>query len=118
MSEENKRDEWDRHNRDEAKERAAQQALAGPSHRPVPAQPYASLNVQPAARDADLNLAALVEEYERATSAEHVAWLALRSRIAEAGGTALWNAWRDAVERTQRAMRLLVNYDTAHPGFD
>jgi hypothetical protein len=114
MSESSKRDEWDRHNRDEAKERAAQQSAAGPTHRPVPVEPYVSLTEQPAARDTDLNLAVLVEEYERATAAERLAWLAQRNRVAEARGTEAWNAWRDAVERTQRAVRLLVNYGTAH----
>jgi hypothetical protein len=112
MSTPTKRDEWDRHNRDEATARDAQQEAAGPTHRPVPAEPYASPNVQPAAPDARLDVATLIQDYERATMAERVAWLATRDRMADESGIEAWNAWRDAVERTQRAARRLVDHGT------
>jgi hypothetical protein len=114
-----KRDEWDRHNRDEAQARADQQAAAGPTHKPVPLEPYAAGGTQPAARDADLDAGALADEYERAAAAERQAWLAARNLIDDDGGGKLaWDEWRDAVERTQRAARRIVNYRTAreHPG--
>lgn len=116
-----KRDEWDRHNRDEAQARADQQAAAGPTHNPVPLEPYAAGSTQPAARDADADLdaAALAGEYERAAAAERQAWLAARSVMDDDSGSSrqAWDEWRDSVERTQRAARRLVNYSTArqHP---
>ena len=112
MSNSSKRDEWDQHNRDEANERAAQQEAAGPGHRPVPTEAYANLSGSPGARDADMDVGALVGEYERATAAERLAWLAVRDLVASDIGTDGWNAWRDAVERTQKAARTLVNYGT------
>jgi hypothetical protein len=115
MSESSKRDEWDEHNRDEARERAAQQESAGPTHRPVPVEPYASLGGLPAAPHAVRDVSALVEEYERATETERLAWLALRDTVAEDRGSEAWNRWRDAVERTQQAARSLVNCGTAQP---
>ena len=110
MSDTSKRDEWDQHNRDEAKERAAQQEAAGSMHRPVPTEPYANLSGSPGARDADLDRAALFDEYGRAMAAEHMAWLAARDLVADERGIGAWNAWRDAVERTQQAARAVVNY--------
>lgn len=112
MSNSSKRDEWDQHNRDEAKARAAQQEAAGPTYRPVPTEPYASLSGSPASRDADLDVGVLIEEYERANAAERLAWLAARDLVADRSGTAAWNEWRDAVERSQKAARALVNFDT------
>ena len=113
MSDANKRDEWEQHNRDEANARAAQQEAAGPMHRPVPTEPYARLSGSAEARIADLDVGALIDAYERATNAERVAWLAARDLIPDENGIGAWNAWRDAVERTQQAARSLVNYDTA-----
>lgn len=113
MSNSDKRDEWDQHNRDEAKERAAQQEAAGSAFRPVLAAPYASLGGSPAGSEAPLDAAPLVDEYERATVAERRAWLAVRDVIAHEPDADGWNAWRDAVERTQLAVRSLVNYETA-----
>ena len=114
-----KRDEWDRHNRDEAQARADQQTAAGPTHKPVPLEPYAAASTQPAARDADLDAGALAEEYERAAAAERQAWLAFRNGIEDdsGGGQQAWDEWRDALERAQRAARRIVNYRTArtHP---
>jgi hypothetical protein len=111
MSDSSKRDEWDRHNRDEAKERAAQQEAAGTAHKPVLTQPYANLSGSPGANDAKLDLAALVDEYERATAAERAAWLAVRDLMTHEHDSGAWNAWRDAVERTQQGARALVNYE-------
>ena len=111
MSDSSKRDEWDQHNRDEAKERAAQQEAAGPAYRPVPTEPYVSLSGAPASRDADLDVRVLIAEYERASAAERLAWLAARDLVGAQSGTAAWNEWRDSVERTQKAARALVNYD-------
>jgi len=101
-----KRDEFDRHNRDEAQERAVQQVAAGPTHKPVPVEPYATTAVEPAARGASADLTSLVEEYERATSAELMAWHAARDQLAGSASVQSWNQWRDSVERTQRAARL------------
>lgn len=112
VSDASKRDEWDQHNRDEAKERAAQQEAAGPGYKPVPSAPYASLGGSPEARDAAVNVAALVDEYERAAAAERLAWVAARDLVAHDTGSGPWNAWRDAVERTQKAARRLVNRAT------
>lgn len=109
----NKRDEWDRHNRDEAAARAAQQVAAGSTHTPVAVETYATSTIEPNPADAQLNVATLIEEYERATAAEHVAWLAARLQVADPGGAQSWNQWRDTVERTQRAARRLVNYNIA-----
>lgn len=113
MTDNSKRDQWDQHNRDEAKERAAQQEAAGPGHRPVPTAAYANVVGSPALPHADLDVAALIDEYERATAAERQAWLAVRDLLAHDSGAAIWNAWRDAVERTQRAARSIVDYATA-----
>ena len=110
MSDTSKRDEWDQHNRDEAKERAAQQEAAGPMHMPVPTEPYANLSGSPGARDAGLDRSGLFDEYERAMAAERTAWLAARDLVADGSGIRAWNAWRDAVERTQQAARSVVNY--------
>lgn len=112
MSDASKRDEWDQHNRDEAKERAAQQEAAGPMHMPVPTEPYANLGGSPGSRDADPDTTDLFGEYERATAAERTAWIAARDRVADEAGIGAWNAWRDAVERTQQAARSLVDYQT------
>ena len=111
MSDSNKRDQWDQHNRDESQERAAQQEAAGPGHRPVPTEPYANLSGSPDARDADLDVTALIDEYERATAAERSAWHAARDLVGHQTGGEAWNAWRDAVERTEKAARFLVNYE-------
>lgn len=111
MSDSTKRDEWDQHNRDEAKERALQQEAAGPGYQPVPAAPYTNLGGSPGAKDGERDVAALVEEYERAAAAERLAWLAARVLADPAAGAGAWNAWRDAVERTQKATRALVNDD-------
>lgn len=111
MSDASKRDEWEQHNRDEAKERAAQQEAAGPMYRPVPTEPYASLGGSPEVRNADLDVGILIDNYERAAAAERLAWLATRDLIPDESGAGAWNAWRDAVERTQQAARALVNYD-------
>lgn len=116
MSDFSKRDEWDRHNRDEAKERAAQQESAGPAYKPVLTQPYANLSGAPEARDAELDISVLVDDYERATAAERVAWLAMRDLISQENDSAEWNAWRDAVERTQQAARSLVNHEASRSG--
>ncbi len=112
MSDFSKRDEWDQHNRDEAKKRAAQQEAAGPTYRPVPIEPYASLGGSPGAGDVDLDVTVLTDEYERAAAAERTAWLQARDLIADETGSGAWDAWRDAVERTQQAARSLVNYQT------
>jgi hypothetical protein len=109
----NKRDVWDRHNRDEAAARAAQQDAAGPTHKPVAVEAYATSTIEPHSNDAQVNVATLIEEYERATAAEHVAWLAARLQAADPAGVQSWNGWRDSVERTQRAARCLVNYNIA-----
>jgi hypothetical protein len=113
MTDSSKRDEWDRHNRDEAKERAVQQEAAGMAYRPVLTEPYANLSGAPEARDAELDIAALAAEYERSADAERVAWLAVRDLVAHERDLAAWNAWRDAVERTQQAARSLVNHKAA-----
>lgn len=113
MSDSSKRDEWDRHNRDEAKERAAQQASAGPGHEPVITEPYAMLGGVPGGGVGKLDVASLVDEYERAMAAERVAWLAVRDLVAQEHDSGAWNAWRDAVERTQQAARSLVDQDAA-----
>lgn len=112
MSDSTKRDEWDRHNRDEANERAAQQEAAGAAYKPVLTEPYANLSGSPGVNDAKLDVAALVDEYERASAAERAAWLAVRDLVAQEHDSGAWNAWRDAVERTQQAARSLVNYGT------
>ena len=112
MSDFSKRDEWDQHNRDEAKERAAQQEAAGPTYRPVPTEPYASLGGSAAGSDADLDVTVLIDEYERAAAAERMAWLPARDLAADDTGSRAWEAWRDAVERTQQAARSLVNHQT------
>lgn len=112
MSESSKRDEWDQHNRDEAKQRALQQESAGAESRPVPAGPYAHLSGSPAGKGTELNVTGLIAEYERATAAERLAWLAARDLIAREIRAEAWNGWRDAVERTQEAARTLVNHDT------
>ena len=112
MSDSSKRDEWDQHNRDEAKQRAAQQEAAGAGYRPVPNEAYATLSGPPQARDADLDVAVLIDEYERATAAERLAWLAVRGTAVHETGIDAWNRWRDAVERTQKAARSLVNHRT------
>lgn len=106
------REQWDRHNRDEAAARGAQQQAAGPDHSPVPAAPYASSAIQPAAADAHMDAARLADEYERASAAERAAWLRARGAIGDAGAQQ-WNDWRDAVERTHRAALDLVNYSNA-----
>ena len=112
MNDPTKRDQWDQHNRDEAMERAVQQEAAGPSHRPVPAEPYASAGASPAARDASVDAAALRDDYERATAAERLAWLAVRDLLADGSAAGALNEWRDAVERTQQAARALVSYES------
>ena len=112
MSDSSKRDEWDQHNRDEARERAVQQEAAGASYRPVPTERYANLSGSPAATDADLDVTVLIDEYERAAAAERTAWLSARDLLADETGPGTWDAWRDAVERTQQAARSLVNYQT------
>lgn len=112
MSDSSKRDEWDRHNRDEAKERAAQQEAAGAGHKPILSAPYANVSGSPGANEAHRDVAVLVDEYERATATERMAWLAVRDSLAYEHDSAAWNAWRDAVERTQQAARSLVNYET------
>lgn len=113
MSTSGKRDEWDRHNRDEATARAAQQLEAGPLHEPVPVEPYAGLSVQPHARDADLDLATLIDEYERAVVIERKEWLLARASLTETSAPEVWETWRSAVECSQRAALRLVNYGTA-----
>ena len=110
-----KRDEWDQHNRDEAKERAAQQETAGPTHAPVRTEPYANLAGTHAAAGADVDVAVLIEAYERATESERRAWLAARELVAQDGRVGAWNAWRDAVERTQQAARCLVDHGAGRP---
>lgn len=112
LSDSSKRDEWDQHNRDEAKERAAQQKAAGPTYKPVPTEPYANLSGSPAASDADLDVTILIDEYERAAAAERTVWLTARDLVSDQAGMGAWEAWRDAVERTQQAARSLVNYQT------
>jgi hypothetical protein len=59
-----------------------------------------------------VDLDVLIGEYEHATATERLAWLAARDLVAGEGGTAAWKTWRDAVERTQKAARALVNFDT------
>ena len=109
MTEPNKRDEWDRHNRDEAQARAAQQVSAGPTHRPVVPELYARVGAPSQGERAERSLAALVDEYERATTGERLAWLALRACIESQGADAgEWDEWRDALERTQSAARALI----------
>lgn len=83
MSEPSKRNEWDEHNRDEAKELATQQQSAGPTHRPVPVEPYVSVGGSQAHAGAIRYVGALTETYERATAAERLAWLALRNSLAD-----------------------------------
>jgi hypothetical protein len=112
VSDSSKRDQWDQHNRDEAKERATQQESAGPGHRPVPVQTYANLSGSPEAPGIPLDVAVLIDEYERATAAERLAWLGARNSIAGRSDSNAWNSWRDAVERTQRAARSLVDHET------
>src|SRR6185503_7941602 len=112
MSESNKRDEWDEHNRDEATKRAVQQKSAGPTHRPVPVAPYASHGGLPATPEAARDVGALIQDYERAAETERLAWLALRHSVADDRSSEAWNHWRDAVERTQQAARSLVNCGT------
>jgi hypothetical protein len=107
------RDRWDRQNRDEAAARAAQQEAAGPTHRPVPVAPYAGVSLQPKPGDRHADVELLVREYESATAAEQVAWAALGDLASRPAESTAWNRWRDAVERTQRAARALVNFDTA-----
>lgn len=107
------REQWDRHNRDEAAARDAQQEAAGPDHSPVRAEPYASSAMQPGAADACMDAVRLAAEYERAAAAERVAWLRARSALGQAGGAREWSEWRDAVERTHSAALGLVNYGNA-----
>jgi hypothetical protein len=115
MSEIDKRDLWDKHNRDEAQARAGQQASAGPTHKPVPVEQYSSQATPPRRSDATLDATDLADEYERAVAVEREAWQRARSQIPYPEGTAqsAWNEWRDAQERVQGTARRLINHVNA-----
>jgi hypothetical protein len=51
----------------------------------------------------------LVEEYERALQEERAAWARVKTATEASGFSAAWDEWRSAVEKRDKATRLLIN---------
>ena len=104
MDENDARAMTDRHARDEARLRGLQQQSAGDTHSPV--ETYPQHGAQPGvALQADL----LVQEYEKALQEERAAWERVKMTTEASAFSATWDEWRSAVERRDKATRLLIN---------
>jgi hypothetical protein len=95
----------DRHSRDEAEMRRAQQRSAGTGHLPVEAYPQHGAHPD----DPVAGEAGAVEAYEAALRKEQSAWQRLKSLRQESDLAVAWHEWRSAVEERDRATRLLIN---------
>lgn len=104
MDEKQAREMKDRHSRDEAEMRRAQQRSAGSGHAPV--EPYPQHGAQP--QDVIAAGKTAVEEYESALRKEQAAWQRLKA-VPQGAAGALWHEWRSAVEERDRATRVLIN---------
>jgi hypothetical protein len=105
MNEIEKRAMKDRHSREEAALREAQQVSAGTS-RPVEAYPPHGGASSPEGERLSTR-AELVHRYETAFAQEQAAWLQIRGFPEPTAAS--WDAWRAAVEERDKATRLLIN---------
>jgi hypothetical protein len=95
----------DRHSREEAALREAQQASAGASRPVEPYPPHGGA----ASREGEHlpTRVELVRLYETALAREQAAWLQVRGSSEPAAAS--WDSWRAAVEERDKATRLLIN---------
>ncbi|MBC5785738.1 hypothetical protein H8N03_22545 [Ramlibacter sp. USB13] len=106
MDETQARQMRDQHSRDEAQLRRSQQVAAGDRFAPVESSPQHGA----APLGGGGNEAAVVEDYERALSAERSAWERFRSLPHRSDAATEWQEWRSAVEARDGATRVLINH--------